>query len=157
MSSPDDHPPMLAKQADPDFSTARRSSRYASRGEPTLPPDSDPDATVERILALLSDGLYLPAKRLAAEATTRFPDHERVRWAWDIFDPRGKAAVGEGAPQPSRDEESAWLRDPPEWARGKWVALIGREAVAVAETLAELAASVRAQRLSRRPLVHHID
>jgi hypothetical protein len=121
-----------------------------------IPPDAEPEATVERILGLLSKSHYREARDLAAAALARFPDHERVQWAWDIFEIRGKATVSEEGPEPPRDHEFAWLRDPPDWARGKWVALVGREAVAVGETLAEVSASVRSQNLARRPLVHRV-
>ncbi len=112
---------------------------------------------MKRILALLRDDLYLPARSLAAEALKRFPDHDRVRWAWNIFEQRGRARVGKGGPEPGREEEFEWLRNPPQWARGKWVALVGSEVVASADTLAEVAASLRGQHFPRRPLAHRID
>ena len=127
------------------------------RDEPGMAQDADPDKVVEQILARLGKGLYLPARDLAREAAARFPGHARLQKLWWSFDNRGKSWVAPGGPEPSRAKEFEWLRHPPEWARGKWVALVGSEAVAVGETLREVAESVRSQNLSRRPLVHRID
>jgi hypothetical protein len=156
MSTQHDRPPVLARDAEPGGGASGRSPRRDVGEDPLIPPDAEPEATVERILRLLSKSSYREARALAAAALARFPDHGRVQWAWDIFEIRGKATVSEDGPEPPRDQEFAWLRDPPDWARGKWVALVGPEAVAVGETLAEVSASVRSQKLARRPLVHRI-
>ena len=121
----------------------------------------DPEATVERVLALLGEDQYLPARDLAAEALTRFPDHDRVQWAWKIFEKRGRSRLGEAAPEPKTDDEyewqRRWLRNPPEWARGKWVALMGCQVVASAESLAEVSAQLRAREFAKRPLAVRVD
>jgi hypothetical protein len=54
-------------------------------------------------------------------------------------------------------QELDWLRDPPQWARGKWVALAGREAVASAETLPDLVERLDSMELPKEPLVHRVD
>jgi hypothetical protein len=59
-------------------------------------------------------------------------------------------------PQPSTHEEFAWLKSPPEWAYGKWVALVGSEAVAVADTLAEVDEILSSKTLAKTPLIHHV-
>ncbi len=148
-------PPIVARGA---VSTRGGGLPRGTRGQrPLLAPDSDPDAAVEKILALLSEERFQTARRLAAETVARFPDHARVERAWAIFDTRGKATVGKGGPEPSRSEEFEWLRHPPESARGKWVALVGSEMVGSAETLGELAQSLRSEIFDRTPLVHRID
>jgi predicted NAD/FAD-dependent oxidoreductase len=119
--------------------------------------DTDGDAAAERILALLAKDLYLPARELAVLAAERFPDDSKLQKILRVFDNRGKAWVASGGPGPGRAAEFAWLRNPPDWARGKWVALSGREVVAFGDTLEEVAASVRSQKLSKHPLVHRID
>lgn len=151
-------PPIHARAAESAGTDASlRPAASSPAGEPRLPPDGDPDAAVEKIIALLRDDRYLPARRLATEAVARFPEHAGVKKVWRVFDNRGKATIGSGGPEPSADEEFEWLRHPPEWARGKWVALVGSEAVAVGPTLAEVTAAVRSQNLPKRPLVHRID
>ncbi len=70
---------------------------------------------------------------------------------------RPEATVGSRGNEPSTDEEFEWLRSPPQWARGKWVALLGSEAIASADTLAELVEALKPMELPRQPLVHHID
>ncbi|HEX9735241.1 MAG TPA: hypothetical protein VGG06_24995 [Thermoanaerobaculia bacterium] len=126
--------------------------------EATLPPGIGPEAAVEQILAFLGKDEYLTARRLAREAARRFPDHARVRKIAGVFDPRGKAVVRPGGPrQPDRSREFEWLRHPPDWAHGKWVALAGDEVVAADESLAEVERIVRIRKLSTRPLVHRIE
>jgi len=107
-------------------------------------------------MLLLDEDRFSTARRMTAEALARFPDNRRVRGAWGIFDNKNKARVSPMGAQPSRREEFAWLRNPPEWAHGKWVALVGSEAVAVAETLAEVLEILNSKTLPRQPLVHRI-
>ncbi len=149
------HPPMLAKEADSGGATPRPSDSQSD--ETRLPRPITAEAAVERILALLKEDLYLPAREVAAQAIERFPDHSRLKTLWRVFDNRGKSWVVPGGPEPGRGEEFEWLRQPPEWAHGKWVALVGSRVVAAGETLKEVADSVRSQKLARTPLVHRID
>ena len=65
---------------------------------------------------------------------------------------RTRPATGQG-----RTEELEWLRDPPESARGKWVALVGNQVVATAEALAEVMESLKSMNLPKTPLVHRVD
>ena len=147
--------PMLARPATATGSRAQ--AQAAGRRGTALPADADPDATVDEILSLLDQDRYRTARELAAAVVERFPDHRRARKVWTLFDVSGRARVGAGGPEPPTDEEFAWLRDPPAWARGKWVALVGSEAVAVGDSLAEVQESLESSRFSKRPLVHHID
>ena len=52
---------------------------------------------------------------------------------------------------------SVGLKDPPEWARGKWVALVGPEAVAVADTLDDLMTALGTKEYLKDPLAFRID
>ena len=117
----------------------------------------DPDAVAQEVLALLGKERYRSARSLAAEALARFPDHARVRGIWGIFENRGKAKISPLGAQPSTDEEFEWLKHPPEWAAGKWVALVGSEAVASADTLAELEEAIDSMNLPKMPLAARID
>jgi len=150
----DSHPPMLTRPAG---GAATAAWPTAETSPPSLRSDADPDAAVDEILSLLGKDLYRSARRLAAEALERFPDHVRVRRAWGIFDNRGKSWISPLGPQGSSEEEFAWLKNPPEWAAGKWVALIGSEAVASADTLAELEEAVDSMDLPKLPLAVRID
>lgn len=115
-----------------------------------------PDATVERVLGLLDENQHVAAQRLAAEAVERFPGHRRVANAWKLFDTQDKSAVSARGTQPNSREEFAWLRDPPVWAHGQWVALVGSEAVAVADTLTKLHEMLASKSLPRQPLIHRV-
>lgn len=115
-----------------------------------------PEDVLDELRSLIADGQVVSARRLAVEAAARFPEHEEIRQARRILND-GKATVGSRGPEPSTDDEFEWLRRPPEWARGKWVALVGKEAVAVADDLTDLVESLKTMDLPKRPLVHRID
>lgn len=121
-----------------------------------LPADADPDSMADRILTLLTDERFDAARQLAAAAVSRFPQHPRLQGLQGIFDNRGKAVPRLGN-EPGRKEEFQWLRNPPESARGKWVALVGSEMVGAADTLEKLIENLESKKLTRRPLVHQVD
>ncbi len=143
--------PMLARSAD---SASMPETRRAG-GEIRLPPDEDPDAVTEKILALLSQQRFEAAKDLIRTAAERFPDHPRIDAARRGFVNRGKARTSPATGVP-RDEESAWLQDPPGEYRGKWVALAGSEVVGAAEDLRELMAFLRGKKFSKPTLIHQV-
>lgn len=149
------HPPspMIAHESD---AAGTAGSRAARAADSPLPPEAEPGAVVEEILGHLGKDQYQTARRLAAEALARFPEHPRVQNAWRIFDKRANAVRGQGN-EPSRSEEFDWLKSPPESARGKWVALVGKEMVAAADTLAELVEALKSLSLPKPPLVHQLD
>ena len=149
---------MLAREAaDAGSAGAARASSAAIR-EPSLPRGISPEAAVKRVLAHLGEGSYLIARQLAAEAKRRFPADPGVLRIVEVFEPRGKAVPRPDGPrQPDRKEEFDWLRDPPAWARGQWVALVGREVVAHNESLTEVERLLRSLELDKRPLVYRVD
>ncbi len=151
---PEKPSPMFARGA----STIGGRLRSAHTEKDPLTPDADPNTVVDEILALLSAERYQSARRLAAAALERFPEHVRVERAWSIFEKRGKARAVPGRLAPkSRKEELRWLRNPPESARGKWVALLGSEVVGMSESLAELTEKIRPMDLPHSALVHYIE
>ncbi len=121
----------------------------------TFSADTDPETVFEDIRGLITDHL-LAARRLAAEASARFPDHSGIRNTDRILN-QGRSRVTTGGPEPSRDEEIEWLHHPPDSVRGQWVALVGTKLVDSAETLAELVELLRSKNLEKKALVHRID
>ncbi len=152
-----DPPAMHAREAGDSAGAGSVRRSRSSKLKPRLPTAIDAEVAAERILALLEKDLYLPARNLAAQAIERFPDHRRLNSIWKVFDTGGKSWIAPGGSEPSRREELEWLRHPPEWARGKWVALVGSDTVAVGDTLKEVTDSVRTQELAKQPLVHRVD
>ena len=56
-----------------------------------------------------------------------------------------------------RSEEREWMRQPPpESLRGKVIALVGKDVVASADTMTELARYLRTMELAKRPLVFRL-
>lgn len=146
-------PPRIAKagEAAHDVATSGASRhRTASQRRST----DDPDAVLAFIREHIREGRIVQARETAAEGLRLFPDHAALANADRIL-AVGKATPSRGT-EPSTDEEFEWLRDPPAWAHGKWVALVGSKAVAVADTLAEVMDTIRASDLPKKPLVHHI-
>ena len=146
-------PPRLAKAGDAAH-TGGTSRSGRCQPAPEQPRTDDPDALLALIRELISEGRILQAREVAAKGAERFPGHAELANANRVL------AVGRATPhpgtEPSTDEEFEWLRDPPAWAYGKWVALVGREAVAVADTLAEVMDTIRSADLPKKPLVHHL-
>ncbi len=145
--------PMIARESSA-VSAAR--SRAARRVDSPLPPEAEPGAVVEEILRLLGQDRYQTARRMAIEARARFPENRRVQKVWRIFDQRANAVRSPGN-EPSRSEELEWLKNAPASARGQWVALVGKEMVAAADTLAELVEVLGSLSLPKPPLVHQLD
>lgn len=120
-----------------------------------MPPDASPEALLTRIRELVTDDL-VGTRHLAAEAAARYPRHAGLRSAQRVLE-KGRAGVVPDQRDVSRDEEFRWLSNPPDWARGKWVALDGATVVASADTLDEVVKALRSRRLSPPPLVHLVD
>ena len=144
---------------DPTNSNPKVHVRHADRAVSTSTQSvrANPEELAAQVRAYLSRDLYLPAREAAAQAVRRFPEHPEIQKLWRVFDNRGKSWVVEGETEPSTDDEFEWLRKAPDWARGKWVALIGREVVAMADSLKEVVDTISGLDLQRRPLVHRVD
>ncbi len=154
---PDPRHPLIARQPENSGSAGSSRARVPST-EPRLPAEISPQAAIERVLALLGAGSYLSARRLAREALRRFPENAETRRIADVFEPRGKAVPRPDGPrQPDRRQEREWLRHPPAWAHGKWIALVGGEVVAADESLAEVERKLSSLELGKQPLVHRVD
>ncbi len=155
MSNHDPPRTMYAQSGDRSASAGLSGAAEPSReGDSAAPPDALPEEVLERIRTLVTDH-SIEARRLAVEAAARFPEHAGIQSAKRILND-GEATVAPGGPEPSTTEEFNWLRQPPESARGKWVALVGSEMVASADTLAELTACLRLQEPAKPALVHHL-
>ena len=115
---------------------------------------SQPEEVVETVGELLSIGRLKSAKRLVERALARFPDHAELGKLGRFLDLR-KAQPNPSA-EPSTDDEIAWLTDPPDSARGRWVALLGRQVVAMADSVRELKAALRSLDSKQKPLVHRV-
>ncbi len=108
---------------------------------------------LEEIRELLRDGEVHEARRLATEAMTAHPDHPELRRVHELLN------VGRSRKRPATGrsirEELEPLRDPPDEYRGKWVAMVGREIVGVADSLKELLAGLPSD-LEQTPLAVQI-
>jgi len=148
--------PMVARSSHPVTSTVTASSPRPFRGDcPSLPPDAQPDAVLAEIRSHLFEGSYGTAQSLAKAAASRFPEHPEIcTMNRGLNDWRATTRPATGV---DRTEEREWLRNPPESARGKWVALVGNEMVSSAHTLAEVVESLRSKHLPKRPLALRVE
>lgn len=118
-------------------------------------PSESPKAMLESIRASLGEGRYPLAQSLAREAAARFPEHPDVaKMNRALNEWKASTRPGSGV---DRTEESEWMKqDVPESLRGKVVALVGKEVVAAADSVTELARRLRALDLPKRPLVFRV-
>lgn len=116
---------------------------------------TDPEIVLEQIRRHLEEGGYRIAQRLAKAAAHRFPGHQGL--ATMNRGLHGRRAHTRPANGHSRRDELAWLRHPPESVRGRLVALVGREMVASADTMAELMAILEPMNLAKMPLIHRVE
>lgn len=112
-------------------------------------------AVLEEIRAQLGYGRYQDAQNLAREAAVRFPEHPdvaKMNRALNEWTAKTQPASGV-----DRHEERVRMQQGlPDSFRGKIVALVGREVVAAAATVAELGQQLRSKELSKRPLVFRV-
>jgi hypothetical protein len=108
---------------------------------------------LDEIRRLLRDGQVHDARRLAAEAVKAHPDYRGLRQTHEVLNVgRSRRSPATGR---STREALEPLRDPPEEYRGKWVAVVGREIVGVADSLKELVARLPSD-LGQTPLAVQI-
>lgn len=115
---------------------------------------SQPQEIVEAVGELLSIGRLTLARRLVERALERSPDHaelNRLNRFLDLSEAKPNPTV-----EPSTEDEIAWLSDPPDSARGRWVALVGRQVVAMTDSIRELKVALRSLDLNQKPLIHRV-
>ncbi len=132
-----------------------------THGEPAHGPsgfdlasNSQPEDVVETVKELLSIGRLTQARKLVESALGGFPNHAELGRLSRFLDLR-KARPNPDV-EPSTQDEIAWLTDPPDSARGCWVALIGRQVVAMTDSIHELKVALRSLDSSQKPLVHRV-
>lgn len=109
-----------------------------------------PYATLLR--SLVEEGRILEARSLLDFAGDLIPRESRIREI--LAPPRIRRIPEKGF---DRSAEIHWLKTNAELYRGKWVALIGDELIASAETLRDLLVRVNELAPARKPLVHRIE
>ena len=147
--------PLLARSADSSaLQGTSKPPQRARPGERLLPRDADPDDVLPLLRSLIETDQIERARQLTFEAVRRFPGHEQIRLARHIL------SVSKATPnryvQPTATAEIEWLENPPEEARGKWVALIGRDLVAMADSPQELRTVLQDKKFDQYPVVQHL-
>ncbi len=155
----DSSKPMLARGAEAVFSRSSGSELFdfdpADDMEPVLSPAAQPGSILKEIRSHIGEGRHRAAQHLAKAAAARFPKHSAVQ---RIDRALNRPAVTTH-PASGRDTtaEFAWLKNPPEANRGKWVAIVDDGVIAASEDPGELLASVRSMDLPKSPLVVRVD
>lgn len=117
-----------------------------------LPPT--PAVELNRIRALLSEGLLRDARTVVAEAQRRFPNNEALYALSKLTAP--SKATRSAVRFPRREEELRWLDKHREQYKGRWVALLGNELIASADTMKQLLDAVTAKNIEGSPLIHKV-
>jgi len=130
------------------------SSAFAAVPDFNLSALASAEEFVEAIRSLLANGQAGVARRAAAEAAARFPDHPWIKKANRVINPR--RVVTGPANAPDRTREFVWLREHGDEYRGQWVALLGSELLASGQEFEEVLREVRARGCEAQSLVHHV-
>ncbi len=141
--------PMLARSAEPPTAQARRHETPAGIVA------TNAVAILEEIRAHLGNYRFRDAQRLAKEAVASFPEDPAVHKMDRALNDRRVRRRPSTGRDSSRDFR--WLKDPPQEARGKWVALAGSEVLALDTKLTDLVESLSAEDLSKKPLLVRVD
>ncbi len=113
-----------------------------------------PAVDLNRIRALLSEGLLRDARTVVAEALRRFPNNEALYALSKLTAP--SKAIRSAVRFPRREEELRWLDEHRELYKGRWVALLGNELIASADTMKQLLDAVAAKNIEGSPLIHKV-
>ncbi len=113
-----------------------------------------PAVELNRIRALLSEGLLRDARTVIAEALRRFPDNEGLYALSTLTAP--SKATRSAVTFPRRAEELRWLDEHRDRYKGRWVALLGNVLIASADTMKQLLDAVAAKNIEGSPLVHKV-
>jgi hypothetical protein len=111
----------------------------------------EPLSVEGEVRALLARGRIFEAGKLVENAGDLLPEGSSLR---KIFAPPRFKDVDRR--DVDRTPEFNWLKANGSVYSGKWVALVGENLVACAETLDELLAEIEGRSFVHNPLVHHI-
>lgn len=115
----------------------------------------EPADKLVQIRNLISRGQIKDARERVVEALLRWPMDESLLKMQELIAPAKIARTKQQYRE--RHLEVSWINRNRDKYRGKWVALIGEEPVAVADDLKTLLASLRARDHKEMPLIHRID
>lgn len=147
-------PPMLAKATEPATSPRSVDAQGGAADQVGLRTVNGPEEVLDTLRQFLEIGQLPAARRLLAAAVDRYPEYAEIQKARRILDQR--EATPNPMVEPTTSDEIEWLQSPPESARGKWVALIGRQVVGMAHSARELKKILQSKDLPQKPLIHHI-
>jgi len=102
--------------------------------------------------SLVEEGRILEARKLLDAAGGFIPQGSRIREA--LAPPRIRKSSEKGF---DRSAEFHWLKTKAAPYRGRWVALLGEDLVAHADSLRGLLAQLEEIRPGRKPLIHRLD
>lgn len=135
--------------------TVRIEQEPALHGGPAGDVQATPAQELAAIRELLSQGQLKDARVLIERARKQFPENEELHALHKITAPR--RAARSPVTHPPRDREVRWLAEHRHDYKGRWVALNGRELLAVAETMKQLLSALSALEVQGSPLIHKVE
>lgn len=128
------------------------SSRYVGTFSDMRPTSA---LDLDRIRTLLSKGLLRDARSVVAEALKKFPRDESLYALARLTAPQKATRLA--ARFPRRDQEFRWLDEHRDDYKGKWVALLGNNLIASANTMKQVLDAVAEKHVEGTPLVHKVE
>ncbi|MDE0697432.1 MAG: DUF5678 domain-containing protein [Boseongicola sp.] len=118
-------------------------------------PDTQPFLLIERVKQLLDQQRIRDARRTLAVASNQYPESRQIAGLLRAIAP-GQVSPTSLA-SPSRERETAWIRQHGHKYRGKWIALDEDRLIAFAGTLNELLAGLDASADQEKPpFIQHL-
>ena len=114
----------------------------------------DPTVIAMEVRQLLGEGQLQAARKLIAEALRTHPTHAELLKLQQVVAP-GRV-VRQSRCYPNRTAELDWIARHRSQYQGKWVALVGKEVVAIEDDVKELLNKIQQQHFTKTPLVHHL-
>jgi hypothetical protein len=117
--------------------------------------ETGPTLALERAKNFLSDGCIIDARQVLQEALLRWPKDQGLLRLQRVISP-GRVVAKEKQYKDRRSEIS-WIAENRQTYKGKWVALMGDQLIAMADDLKTLLDDLRERQLEEAPLIHRLD
>ena len=129
-------------------------AEYATPDRSQSAYNSNPAVIAKKIRALLGEGQLKAAQIMLERALQYHPGDAELIHLQDVISPGSITSVSGNSP--NIKAELDWIADHREQYRGKWVALIGKQVIAIEDDAKQLLSKLKDKKTPESPFVHHL-